>query len=141
MRKLTPIIAIRMHCRSCWGGELKEVRLCPTTECSLWLYRLGKRPTERQLEEWSETNDPEEKPTPIRAIRKRCFWCCNESNKSIRLCQSITCPVWPYRMGHRPTEEELTQWIKEHQEEAAHQCGMTVDAGKPASDDEIKFVL
>jgi len=44
-------------------------------------------------------------------------------------------------MGHRPTEEELTQWIKEHQEEAAHQCGMTVDAGKPASDDEIEFVL
>lgn len=36
--------AIRQHCMDCvctW----KEVELCPCTDCALWPFRFGKRPT------------------------------------------------------------------------------------------------
>ncbi len=45
MKGLTPIKAIRAKCIDCSGDQLKEVRLCPVTDCDLWPYRMGKRPT------------------------------------------------------------------------------------------------
>lgn len=41
---LTPIKAIRAKCIDCCCGDKKEVRECSITECSIWPYRLGKRP-------------------------------------------------------------------------------------------------
>jgi hypothetical protein len=41
----SPIRAIRAHCRDCAGGSPKEVRYCTCTECSLWPYRFGRRPS------------------------------------------------------------------------------------------------
>jgi hypothetical protein len=41
---LTPIRAIRKHCLDCQGGHYKEVRLCPSADCTLHPYRMGKRP-------------------------------------------------------------------------------------------------
>ena len=38
--------AIRRYCvGSCCRGQRREVRLCPTTDCVLWRYRFGKRPS------------------------------------------------------------------------------------------------
>ena len=34
--------AIRLKCIDCCGYQLKEVRLCPSTNCPLWRYRTGK---------------------------------------------------------------------------------------------------
>jgi len=37
--------AIKFKCRDCCAGSLKDVRLCPCLDCSLWEYRFGEEPT------------------------------------------------------------------------------------------------
>lgn len=44
MNILTPIKAIRAKCLDCCCDSVKEVRLCPITNCALYPYRLGHRP-------------------------------------------------------------------------------------------------
>jgi len=41
---LTPIKAIRAKCLDCYCGSYEGVRGCHSDDCSLWPYRLGKRP-------------------------------------------------------------------------------------------------
>ncbi len=40
----TPLKSIRAKCIDCSGGSLKEVRLCPVTDCPIFPYRMGKNP-------------------------------------------------------------------------------------------------
>ena len=42
---------IRRYCLNCAGGQAKEVRLCRSEDCPLWLFRMGKDPykTPKQL--------------------------------------------------------------------------------------------
>jgi hypothetical protein len=47
------------------------------------------------------------KLTPLKAIRVKCRECCNWSLREVRLCTCTKCPLYPYRMGHRPKEEDL----------------------------------
>jgi len=56
--------------------------------------------------------------TPIKAIRSRCKDC-SETPEEIKNCPCFEnngsiekCPLWPYRMGHRPTEEEKEKFGK-----------------------------
>ncbi len=42
--------------------------------------------------------------TPIKAIRAKCLDCCGGQAKEVRLCPCENCPLYPYRMGHRPKE-------------------------------------
>lgn len=49
MAKLTPIKAIREKCFDCSNGQFKEVRLCPVTNCPLYVYRSGHRPKGEEL--------------------------------------------------------------------------------------------
>ena len=51
-------------------------------------------------------------PTPIKAIRLKCLDCCCGSTKEIRLCPSLDCPNWPYRLGKRPTPEIKEEYLK-----------------------------
>ena len=44
MEVLTPIKAIRAKCIDCSCGSLREVRECHMKDCTLWPYRMGKRP-------------------------------------------------------------------------------------------------
>ena len=46
------------------------------------------------------------KLTPVKAIRAKCLDCVGEQPKEVRLCPSENCPLYPYRMGHRPKEDE-----------------------------------
>lgn len=46
--------------------------------------------------------------TPIKAIRAKCLDCCGGEPKEVRLCTAKKCPLWPYKMGHRPSMEECT---------------------------------
>lgn len=39
-----PLRAIRRKCLDCMNGQPKEIRLCPSKECVLWMFRYGKRP-------------------------------------------------------------------------------------------------
>lgn len=41
---MTPLKAIRARCLDCCGYQIKEVRLCPCKDCSLWPFRFGKNP-------------------------------------------------------------------------------------------------
>lgn len=53
--KLTPVRAIRKHCLSCVGGSYSAVRNCEAGEdCHLHPWRMGKRPTVKELEEAGE---------------------------------------------------------------------------------------
>lgn len=42
MERLTRAKAIRAKCLDCSCGDRTEVRLCPITDCPLWIYRMGK---------------------------------------------------------------------------------------------------
>lgn len=44
--------------------------------------------------------------TPMRAIRAKCLDCCYGQPQEVRLCTVEKCPLYPYRMGHRPKGEE-----------------------------------
>ncbi len=44
--------------------------------------------------------------TPIKTIRAKCLDCSCGQPKEIRLCPVIKCPLWPYRMGKRPKQDE-----------------------------------
>ena len=45
MKRLTPIKAIRAYCMECGERSYEEVKHCVITNCPLYQYRLGKRPT------------------------------------------------------------------------------------------------
>jgi hypothetical protein len=43
--------------------------------------------------------------TSLQAIRQKCLWCCNGSAHEVALCTAKACPTWPFRFGHKPTDE------------------------------------
>ena len=43
-KRLTALKAIRLKCLDCVLGSAQEVQLCPSTDCPLWRFRLGKNP-------------------------------------------------------------------------------------------------
>ena len=45
--------------------------------------------------------------TPIKAIRKNCIKCTGGSLVEIRKCPVIDCPLYPYRMGTRPSQDTI----------------------------------
>ncbi len=47
-KPLTPLKAIRQHCLSC-AGRPKEVRQCSSSECNLFLYRMGHNPSRTRV--------------------------------------------------------------------------------------------
>lgn len=49
MKKLTPLRAIRAKCLDCMAGSAKEVRLCPSEDCPLYLYRFGRNPKRKGI--------------------------------------------------------------------------------------------
>jgi hypothetical protein len=49
MKLLTPIKAIRTKCLDCMCQQPKEVRLCPDQACTLWPYRMGRRPKPEEV--------------------------------------------------------------------------------------------
>ena len=50
--------------------------------------------------------------TPIKAIRAKCIDCCCGQLQEIRCCAVKNCPLYPYRMGRRPKDEELAEMGK-----------------------------
>lgn len=40
-----------------------------------------------------------------RAIRLKCLDCCNYQSNEVKLCTSIECPLWRYRMGKEERDE------------------------------------
>jgi len=44
-KTMTPLKAIRAKCLECCCDQSREVRLCPCTDCPLYVYRFGKNST------------------------------------------------------------------------------------------------
>ena len=42
--KQTPLQAIKKFCYECSGKDNKEVEMCPSKKCPLYIYRYGKDP-------------------------------------------------------------------------------------------------
>ena len=42
--KQTPLQAIKKFCYECSGEDNKEVEMCPSKKCPLYIYRNGKDP-------------------------------------------------------------------------------------------------
>ena len=40
--------------------------------------------------------------TPLKAIRAKCLDCMLNNKAEVRRCPSLKCPLWVYRMGHKP---------------------------------------
>jgi len=51
--------------------------------------------------------------TPIKAIRAKCLDCCCDQMSEVRRCPATDCPLWEYRMGHRPKNSEEAEDFKE----------------------------
>lgn len=47
------------------------------------------------------------KLTPLKAIRAKCKDCTCNQNVEIRECPITDCPLYEYRMGHRPKNDGL----------------------------------
>lgn len=45
MKRITRAKAIREKCIDCMCGQKNEVRLCPSLDCPLYAYRLGREDT------------------------------------------------------------------------------------------------
>jgi hypothetical protein len=45
--------------------------------------------------------------SPLKAARRHCLSCCNGSANEVRLCAATSCPLYPFRLGRRPTAEEV----------------------------------
>ena len=46
------------------------------------------------------------KLTRSKAIRLKCLDCCCGSAQEVRLCTCDLCPLFPYRFGHNPKDEQ-----------------------------------
>lgn len=46
--------------------------------------------------------------TPMKAIRTKCLDCSAGQPAEVRLCSLEKCPLYPYRMGHRPQQANNT---------------------------------
>jgi hypothetical protein len=44
IKSITPLRAIREKCMDCCCGNRTEIRLCPSKDCPLWLFRFGHNP-------------------------------------------------------------------------------------------------
>jgi hypothetical protein len=62
---------------------------------------------------------------PLRALRRHCLWCCNGSANEVKLCAATSCPLWTFRLGHRPAAEEkaAVATIKLYPFERPAMCG------------------
>ena len=49
------------------------------------------------------------KMTPIKSIRAKCIDCCCGDLREVRECLIKDCPLWPYRMGRRPKDDEKSE--------------------------------
>lgn len=92
--KITPLKAIRRYCLWCCNDQSKEVRLCPSDECVLYLYRLGKKGRHVSL---------------VKTIRQKCLDCHCQSSNDVFKCDAEDCPLHPYRRGKSPAHQKI--WL------------------------------
>ena len=66
--------------------------------------------------------------SPLRALRLKCFDCCNDSAQEVRLCTAVGCASWPFRMGKNPWRRKL-----DPQERAALQARLVLNGASQST--------
>lgn len=103
-KPLTPLKAIRAHCRQCQGEDLRLVRECPTISCACYPYRMGKIPT-----------GASGRLLPV--IHAHCLNCAGTAQE-VRTCSAPPevetdgyppCHLHQYRFGRRPNVSETAR--------------------------------
>ena len=61
--------------------------------------------------------------SPMQAIRRKCLDCSGQQIAEARLCEAITCPLWPFRAGRHPYTERA---LHEADSEAISSTGVPV---------------
>jgi hypothetical protein len=56
---LTPLRAIRKKCLECCCGSQKQVKECHITDCTLWPWRLGRRPSPASVKDTRTASEKE----------------------------------------------------------------------------------
>jgi len=52
--------------------------------------------------------------SPMQAIRRKCLDCCAGQIIEIKLCEAVTCSLWPFRAGRHPyTRTRVLEAISE----------------------------
>lgn len=53
----------------------------------------------------------EYKTNPVKAIREKCLDCCCGSSLEVKLCNIVSCPIYPFRFGKNPFRQkrEMTE--------------------------------
>ena len=51
---ITPLRAIRLKCLDCMCNQAQEVALCPSADCPLYQFRMGKNPNIQLTDEERE---------------------------------------------------------------------------------------
>jgi hypothetical protein len=64
--------------------------------------------------------------SPLKALRLHCVECCCGSTSEVRMCVSVRCPAWPFRMGTSPWRAE--RQITDEQREELRERGRALSA-------------
>lgn len=52
--------------------------------------------------------------SPVQAIRANCLDCSVQQPSEVRLCEAVSCPLWPFRAGQHPyTSAKLKNRVQE----------------------------
>jgi hypothetical protein len=53
--------------------------------------------------------------SPVAAIRQKCLDCSGQQPAEVKLCETVTCALWPFRAGRHPyTRKSLQEANSEH---------------------------
>ena len=125
----SPLRSVRAYCLWCCNDQANEVRLCPSTNCPLHVYRSGHKP-----------KNISKLPSVIKSIRLRCLDCSGYELKRVKNCpfgkalpperrnkpdsnaENYPCSLYPYRMGKNPNRagiggniNTLRRWREEQE--------------------------
>lgn len=76
--------------------------------------------------------DEDQPKSPLKAIRKKCVDdCCAGLRSEARRCDTVTCPLHPFRFGKSPFRKKL-EWSEERKKEAGERLKKAREAKKKA---------
>lgn len=103
--KRTPLKAIHAFCVECVGSAY-EVRDCGGDRC------LGDQGDEYGVCYFYQYRMGKGRPK-LKVLRSQCLECMGGQRSLVKECESLTCPIWPYRMGKNPSRAGLDGRIQE----------------------------
>lgn len=87
---------------------------------------VGRDPREMTTAELEQLGH--ERMSLQKALRLRCLDCCAGSAAEVRLCVSVTCPSWPFRMGRSPWRQPISDATRERLARSAFKIAATQSA-------------